>query len=69
MFRRFPVMSSPRSRSVGLLLGLCAGDRNGGPQRMALRVAEAFATCDLAFGTLESCDLINLGCGKPWSTQ
>eukprot|EP00435_Cladocopium_sp_Y103_P014186 s1824_g3.t1 len=48
-------MSSPRSRSVGLLLGLCAGDRNGGPQRMALRVAEAFAAIPAG---VESC----LGC-------
>lgn len=37
------VMGAESARCVGLLLGLCAGDRNGGPQRMALRVAEAFA--------------------------
>ena len=36
-------MGAESARCVGLLLGLCAGDRNGGPQRMALRVAEAFA--------------------------
>ena len=64
LFLLISLMSSPlRSRSVGLLLGLCAGDRNGGPQRMALRVAEAFAECE-AVGMLDSCDLVDdLGCG------
>jgi len=32
-----------RLRVEGLLLGLAAGDRNGGPQRLALRVAETLA--------------------------
>jgi hypothetical protein len=31
---------SSSSSAGGLLLGLCAGDRNGGPQRMAMRVVE-----------------------------
>lgn len=49
-------MGAESARCVGLLLGLCAGDRNGGPQRMALRVAEAFAETL----TLEPWDLVDV---------
>jgi hypothetical protein len=31
-------------RAVGLLVGLCVGDTNGGPLQMALALAEALAT-------------------------
>lgn len=41
---------SPRSAAQGLLLGLCAGDRNGGPQRMALRVVEAMMEAEASAG-------------------
>lgn len=66
----FDVMGAESARCVGLLLGLCAGDRNGGPQRMALRVAEAFAETP----TLEPWDLVDVVClgksgqwlGKGW---
>jgi ADP-ribosylglycohydrolase len=33
-------MEDREARAVGVLLGLAAGDRIGGPARMALRVAE-----------------------------
>jgi hypothetical protein len=33
-----------QDRCRGVLLGLAAGDRNGGPIRMALRLAESLAT-------------------------
>lgn len=36
-------MSTIRGRARGVLLGLAAGDRNGGPIRMAIRVAESLA--------------------------
>ncbi|KAH3763396.1 ADP-ribosylglycohydrolase family protein [Pelomyxa schiedti] len=32
-------------RAKGVLLGLAAGDKNGGPVRMAVRVAESLAAC------------------------
>ncbi len=32
-------------RCQGLLLGLAAGDRNGGPIRMAVRLAESLVEC------------------------
>lgn len=35
--------ASPRDRARGALLGLAAGDRNGGPIRMAVRLAESLA--------------------------
>eukprot|EP01006_Ploeotia_vitrea_P004554 TRINITY_DN114876_c0_g1_i1.p1 TRINITY_DN114876_c0_g1~~TRINITY_DN114876_c0_g1_i1.p1 ORF type:complete len:290 (-),score=36.74 TRINITY_DN114876_c0_g1_i1:88-921(-) len=36
---------SAASRAKGLLYGLTAGDRNGGPFRMAIRVAESVTAC------------------------
>jgi ADP-ribosylglycohydrolase len=44
-------MQGHEDRVVGVLLGLAAGDRNGGPVRMALRIAESLrdqAGLDLA---------------------
>jgi ADP-ribosylglycohydrolase len=38
-------MQDLEERIVGLLLGLAAGDRIGGPVRMALRVAESLRDC------------------------
>lgn len=38
-------MQDRNDRIVGLLLGLAAGDRIGGPIRMALRVAESLKDC------------------------
>jgi ADP-ribosylglycohydrolase len=37
-------MSVVSSRALGVVQGLCAGDRNGGPQRMALRIMESLAS-------------------------
>lgn len=34
-----------RGRAAGVLLGLAAGDRNGGPIRMALQLAESLRDC------------------------
>ena len=52
-WRSFPVthgssararnMAESRDRIRGILLGLAAGDRNGGPIRMAIRLAESLA--------------------------
>jgi ADP-ribosylglycohydrolase len=36
-----------RDRAEGILTGLCAGDRNGGPVRMATRLAESLADCGM----------------------
>lgn len=36
-------------RVRGILLGLCAGDRNGGPTRMALELAEYLLACGRSF--------------------
>ena len=36
-------MSETRDRIRGVLLGLAAGDRNGGPIRMAVRLAESLS--------------------------
>ncbi len=36
-------MSAESERAIGILLGLAAGDRNGGPIRMAVRLAESLA--------------------------
>jgi ADP-ribosylglycohydrolase len=36
------MLSSVQRRVIGSMLGLAAADRNGGPQRMAMRVAEEF---------------------------
>lgn len=33
-------------RCQGVLVGLAAGDRNGGPTRMAVRLAESPLDCD-----------------------
>jgi ADP-ribosyl-[dinitrogen reductase] hydrolase len=38
-------MSSVRDRVEGILLGLAAGDRNGGPIRMAVRLADSLIEC------------------------
>ena len=37
---------SKQDRVSGLLLGLTAGDKNGGPMRMALRLVESLAKCE-----------------------
>ncbi len=36
-----------KDRAEGILLGLAAGDRNGGPIRMAVRLAESLGECGL----------------------
>ena len=36
---------SREERIYGLLLGLAAGDKNGGPFRMAVRLAESLVEC------------------------
>lgn len=41
---------NPKDRCGGVLLGLAAGDRNGGPIQMAVRLAESL----VARWTLES---------------
>lgn len=38
-------MQGNRDKAQGTLVGLAAGDRNGGPIRMALRVAESICAC------------------------
>ena len=40
---RANVMTDARDRIRGALLGLAAGDRNGGPIRMAVRLAESLS--------------------------
>jgi len=39
-------MQDLEERTVGVLLGLAAGDRIGGPIRMALRIAKSLRDCD-----------------------
>lgn len=51
-------MQKLEERIVGLLLGLAAGDRIGGPVRMALRVAESLrdrSGLDVSDGTSSDC--------------
>jgi ADP-ribosylglycohydrolase len=40
-----PAMTTTADRCRGVLLGLAAGDKNGGPIRMALHMAESLHTC------------------------
>ena len=40
-----PAMTTTADRCRGVLLGLATGDKNGGPIRMALRVAESLQDC------------------------
>jgi ADP-ribosylglycohydrolase len=47
-------MTCPADRCRGVLLGLAAGDRNGGPIRMAVRLAESLLDC----GGFEPMDIL-----------
>lgn len=38
-------MLNAADRSRGVLIGLATGDRNGGPIRMAVRLAESLLAC------------------------
>ena len=52
-FHLIHLMQGVEDRVAGLLIGLAAGDRIGGPIRMALRVAESLRDC----GGLEVADI------------
>jgi ADP-ribosylglycohydrolase len=47
--------SSSADRCRGVLIGLAAGDRNGGPTRMAVRLAESLLDC----GGFDLADVVN----------